>query len=231
MPFFFGLENRLHPAFRGKDEFGIGVANHFVELQQIDGVGLQAAQRLVDLAGGAFAAAGVELGHQEGFLAVSVTQGFAHTDFAGAVVVVPAVIEEVDAFIERGADDADAFLLVALAPQVVSAQADAGDVLTGVAQGAVGDAVFYFGGPYARQQGAGDGNAGGGFQKFAAGERGLGIGHGRSSLSALSHRQRWKGYEPRRGGRGRPPLRGSWWIEIQRELWAFARDRNFAAVV
>ena len=111
--FLFGFENRLHPALGGEDEFGIVVANHFVELQQIDGVGLQAAQRLVDLAGGAFAGAGVELGHQESFLAVSVAQGLAHADFAGAVVVVPAVVEEVDAFVERGANDANAFLLVA----------------------------------------------------------------------------------------------------------------------
>jgi len=137
-------------------------------------------QRLVDLAGGALAAAGVKLGHQEGFFAVSVAQGFAHADFAGAVVVVPAVVEEVDAFIERGADDADAFLLVLLAAEVVSAQADAGDVLSGVAQGAVGNAVFYFGGPDARQQRAGHGDAGGSLQELAAGERGLGVGHGRS---------------------------------------------------
>ena len=42
--FLFGFENRLHPALGGEDEFGIVVADHFVELQEIDGVGLQAAQ-------------------------------------------------------------------------------------------------------------------------------------------------------------------------------------------
>ena len=67
-----------------------------------------------------------------------------------------------------------------LAAEVVSAQADAGHVLAGVAQGAIGYAVFYFGGPDARQQSAGHGDAGGSLQKLAAGERGLGIGHGRS---------------------------------------------------
>src|SRR6266852_8811057 len=126
-----------------------------VELQEIDGIGLEAPQRLVNLAGCAFAGAGVKLGHQESLLAVSVAQGLAHADFAGAAVIVPAVIEEIDAFIERGANDANAFLLVALTAEMVSTQADAGHVLAGVAQRAVGNTVLDFGGPDARQQAAG----------------------------------------------------------------------------
>src|SRR5579859_7357979 len=39
-----GFQNSFHPASGGKYAVGIAVANHFVELQQVDVVGLQAAQ-------------------------------------------------------------------------------------------------------------------------------------------------------------------------------------------
>ncbi len=130
---------------------------------------------------GGFAGAAVDLGHEEGLLAISVAQRLAHADFAGAAVVVPAVVEEIDAFIERGANDANAFLLVALAADVISAQADAGDVLAGIAQGAIGNTVFDFGGPDAGQQTTGHGDACGGFEKLSTGEWGLGFSHGMSS--------------------------------------------------
>ena len=158
--------------------FGIVVANHFVKLQQIDGVGLQAAQGLVDLPGRALAGAAIDLGHEERFLAVSIAQGLAHADFAGAAVVVPAVVEEVDAFVEGGADDANALLLVLLAAEVISAESDAGHVLAGVAQCAIGNAVLDFGRKHSGQQTPGHGNACGSFQKFAAGKGWLGISHG-----------------------------------------------------
>src|ERR1022692_2740166 len=95
-----------------KDSSRIGFANHFVALQEINVVGLQAAQRFVQLLGCGLLSLAVNLGHEESFLTVAVSQRFAHAFFADASVVVPAVVEEVDSAVERGAYDADAFLFV-----------------------------------------------------------------------------------------------------------------------
>ena len=96
-------------------------------------------QRLLDLLGGGLFRAAIDLGHQKGFLAIPVAQSLAHAHFALAVVVVPAVVEEVDAVVERGADDADALLLVLLHADVISAEADHGNFLARAAQRAGGD--------------------------------------------------------------------------------------------
>ena len=95
-----------------------------MELQQVDHVGLQAREGLVELLGGGLLGAAVDLGHQEDLLAVAVLEGLAHADFAAAVVVVPAVVHEGDAGVDGGADDLDALLLVLLPADVVAAQAD-----------------------------------------------------------------------------------------------------------
>ena len=104
-------------------------------------IGLQPAERFVDLLGRARLGVAVNLGHQECFLPIPVLQRFPHADFAVAAVVVPAIVEEIDALIEGGANDADAFLLVALHADVVTAKPDAGDFFACVSQSAVGDAV------------------------------------------------------------------------------------------
>ena len=44
LPLLLGFEHGLHAAATGEDAVGIGVANHFVKLQQVNVVGLQAAQ-------------------------------------------------------------------------------------------------------------------------------------------------------------------------------------------
>ena len=75
-------------------------------------IGLQPLERLLNLPGGGLFGPAVDLGHEEDLLAVAVAQGLAHADFAVAVVVVPAVVQKVDAAVDRGADDADALLLV-----------------------------------------------------------------------------------------------------------------------
>jgi len=64
----------------------------------------------------------IDLRHQKSFLPVAIAQRFTHADLALAVVVVPAVIQERDAAVERGPDDSNAFLLVRLHANVVSAQ-------------------------------------------------------------------------------------------------------------
>ena len=48
----------------------------------------------------------VNLGHQENSLAISVPQSLPHALLTGAIVIVPAVVHEVDAAINGGANDA-----------------------------------------------------------------------------------------------------------------------------
>ena len=78
-----------------------------MDLHQIDHIRLQPLQRLLELLARARGGAPVELGHHEGLLAIPVAQRLAHPLLGIAVVVVPAVVEEVHAVIERGAHDAD----------------------------------------------------------------------------------------------------------------------------
>ena len=79
----------------------------------------------------------VHLGHQEDFLPVAIAEGLAHADFADAVVVVPAVVEEGDAFVDGLADELDACLCVGTFADVVTAKADGGDAFAGGAEFAV----------------------------------------------------------------------------------------------
>src|SRR5216684_8074391 len=77
-------------------------------LNQVDAVGLQTLQRFVELPRGFGFRAAVDLRHQERLPPVAVAKRLAHADLAGAFVVVPAVVEEVDAAVDRAADDSKA---------------------------------------------------------------------------------------------------------------------------
>src|SRR5216117_181684 len=79
----------------------------------------------------------IDLGHQESSLPVAVTEGLSHSDLAPPLIVVPGVVEEIDARVDRGADDADALRLreVRLA-KVEPAEADRGDSLACAAEAA-----------------------------------------------------------------------------------------------
>ncbi len=133
------FEHCFHAAAFGKDAIGIGVANDFMKLQKVNVIGLQTAQGFFQLLGGGLFRAAIDLCHEESFLPVTVAQRFAHADLTLAVVVVPAVVEERDAAVESGADDADAFLLVGLHAEVVAAQAYHGNLFARVAQDSSGN--------------------------------------------------------------------------------------------
>src|SRR5204863_3091521 len=66
-------------------------------------------------------------------------QRLSHAHFALAIVVVPAVVEEVDAVVERRANNSDALLLIMLRAEVVSANPDHRHPLAGVSEGAIWD--------------------------------------------------------------------------------------------
>jgi hypothetical protein len=134
---FLGRQDRLQRPARGEDPVGVLQPDDLVELQQVDHVGLQPPEGLVELLGGGLPGPAVDLGHQEDLLAVAVAQGLAHADFAAAVVIVPAVVHEGDAGVDGGADDLDAVLLVLLPADMVAAQADDRHLLPGPAQRAI----------------------------------------------------------------------------------------------
>src|SRR5271165_2793604 len=138
---FLSFENRFHASAAGEDPVRIGVPNDLMKLQQINVIGLQAAQRFIELLGSSFPGLPVDLGHEERLLPIAVAQRLAHADLALAAVVIPAVVEEVDAAVETGADNADAFLLVGLHAEVISTQTYDRDLRAGAAQFAHGNSL------------------------------------------------------------------------------------------
>ena len=70
-----------------------------MELEEIDSVCLQAAQRLVDLACSGGFGPPIDLGHKKRFLPITVTQRVARADLTLATVVVLAVVQKIDSFI------------------------------------------------------------------------------------------------------------------------------------
>ena len=100
-------------------------------------IGLQPLERLVDLTGGRGFGATVELRHQEHSLAIPVAQRVPHAALALAVVIVPAVVEEGDAAIDRRSDDADALGRILRPADVMAAEADGRDLLAGSSQDSI----------------------------------------------------------------------------------------------
>jgi hypothetical protein len=97
-----------------------------------------------DLPGSCRLGATVELGHQKNFLPIPVAQGAPHALFAFAIVVVPAIVHEGDAVVDRSANDADTLLRVGLYPDVKAAQTNRRDSLAGLAQDPVDHAAACF---------------------------------------------------------------------------------------
>ena len=147
-----------------------------MELHEVDDAGAEPVQRLIDLQRGGFGVAAVDLGHEEDALPVAILESLAHADLAGPGVVIPAVVEEGDAAVDGGADEADALLGIGLLADVEAAEADGGDAFAGAAELAI-DHVGGFGaaggsGPEGVSGGAGNrgggGSGGGGAEEITA---------------------------------------------------------------
>ncbi len=103
-----------------------------MELPEVEIIGLEALETVLEFHEGVIGAAivGAVLGHQERLLAVAVLgEGLAHPGFAFAGVVLPGVVEEVGAGIDRFLDDADTRRLIA-ETHVRSANAEEADIFT-----------------------------------------------------------------------------------------------------
>jgi len=136
------LDQRGVRAFAIEHAVRIFEADHLVVLDQIDAVGLQAVERLVQLPRRLLLRAAVDLGHQEHLVAIPVGERLAHADLARAVVVVPGVVHERDAAIDRVTNDAKAERLVdGRYSEVPASETDRGDPFARVSEQAVRDRV------------------------------------------------------------------------------------------
>ena len=124
-------QHGLHGAALGEDAVGVFQADDLVELHEVDDVGLQPLEATRRSARRPTPCVRPSILVIRKTFAVAVAQRLAHADLALAVVVVPAVVQEGDAAIDGGADEPDALLLVLLAADVMTAEADDRDFLAG----------------------------------------------------------------------------------------------------
>src|SRR4051812_6072381 len=105
---FLRFQHRLESASGRKDPVRIFHADYFVELHEIDVVGLEALERFINLPGSRGFFTPVDLGHEKHFVAIAVAQPFPHAHFAAAVMIIPAIIHERDAAVDGRAEYSDA---------------------------------------------------------------------------------------------------------------------------
>jgi hypothetical protein len=104
----------------------VGVGARSVDLVEVDPVGLEAAQRVLDLADdpspgapllvGFLAHRHVELGGEDDVVAAAASEGFADDLLGLALGVDVSGIDEVDSGVERGVDDANRLVVVRVTP-------------------------------------------------------------------------------------------------------------------
>src|ERR1700693_125887 len=128
----------------GKNAVRVGVANYLVELEEIDSVSLKTTQRVVDLIRSSGLGASVDLGHEKSFFAVTIAQRFAHADLTLAAVVIPAVVEKIDALIQTSANDTNAFLGISLFAKMIATETNERDFFSAAAQRSIRNVIFGF---------------------------------------------------------------------------------------
>jgi hypothetical protein len=88
------------------------VAEDLMVLNEVNEIDLEPPERLLELSRRLLFRPAVDFRHEEYFVPVAVAESFPHASLAGAVVVIPTVIHEVDPAIYRGANDSDTELLI-----------------------------------------------------------------------------------------------------------------------
>src|SRR6266478_2504956 len=116
-----------------------------MELHQINAIGLQSPQGFVDLAGGDLPGSAVDLGHEEDFFPVAITQRLPHADFAGAAIIIPAVVHEGDPPVNGAPDNRYTLRFVSLFADVIPTQTDGRDFLSSSPQSALGHSLLSLG--------------------------------------------------------------------------------------
>lgn len=133
----FGLDEGFERAIGAEDLIGFMVAGDLVDLPEVDVVGAEAFELLLEAGHGFGFGVFLEFGHQDDLLAFGAGEGFAEDAIAFAFVVVVGGVEESDAEIAGAGDDAETFLF-ALDEHVKAAEGEAGDLKTAAAEGGGG---------------------------------------------------------------------------------------------
>src|SRR6266850_3743843 len=134
------VDERTIGAFLVEDSMWIVIPQDLVMLHEIDAIGLQPRERLVELPRRFRVRSPVDLGHQKDLPPVAIPECLSHSGLARTVVVVPAVVQEVDATVDRRSNDPEAKLLVdAFQSEMPASKTDRGDAFSCPAQRAVRD--------------------------------------------------------------------------------------------
>ena len=121
---FASFQGSLDGAAGFEDPLGVVVVVDLVELPKVEVVHLEAAEAVIQLLARGFGVAGADLGHEEDVVAAAL-DGTTVALFADAVAVVPGGVEEGDAGVDGGWDDAGGFGVGdGGAGEVASAKAD-----------------------------------------------------------------------------------------------------------
>lgn len=130
------LEQGFGGAAGGEDELGVVEIDDLVDLPDIEVIGLQTAEGILEHAHGhgLAPAVGADLGHEHGLVAPAFQRG-AEARLAFAVVIFPGVVEEIDAGLEGLMDDLFRDFRVGRGAEMKSAQAESGDLQAGFAEG------------------------------------------------------------------------------------------------
>src|SRR5664279_4337384 len=136
---------RIHQGFERPAGFeeavGILHPDVLVKLNQVDVIRLQSSQRFIDLAGRGVLRPAIEFRHQEHSLPIPITERQPHAPLAFPIVVIPAVVHEGDAAVDRTTDDANPFVRVLRATDVMAAQPDHRDFFVGVSEASIDHSV------------------------------------------------------------------------------------------
>ena len=111
-----------------------------MKLDQVDAISLKSPKRLVDLSGGGSFVASIDFRHQKCLFAITIAQSFSDPNLARAIVVIPTVVEEIDAAIQSRPDNPDAFrFLYHRSAQVVAPESYDGNLDASASQEASRD--------------------------------------------------------------------------------------------
>ncbi len=118
---FLRSEKGLGRAARGEETVNIVESDDLMALDEIHVIDLQPAQRFIHLARCRFLGASIYLGHQKRPLPVAVPQRFPHADLALPLVVIPRIVHEREAAVDRCPHDANALVLILYFPDMRAA--------------------------------------------------------------------------------------------------------------
>src|SRR3989442_9684747 len=125
-------------AFLVEDSMWIVIPQDLVVLHEIDAIGPQPLERLIELPRRFRVRLAVDLRHQKDLLPVAIPERISHAGLARAVVVVPAVVQKVDTTVDGRSNDPEAELLVdPFQSEMPASKADRGDSFSCPAQRAV----------------------------------------------------------------------------------------------